>query len=140
MLTSFTLLILTLTHKVTRVSVNPPISKRWYFLPVFELLCASTFTILFRIMRAREAAMPHLFLRLLLALLLVGFTTAAVYVSTSSTCTTGCGSAALPWKTIAQGIAGVGSAGGTVIVLPGTYTGTGNNNLLVTNSGGVTIQ
>jgi len=84
--------------------------------------------------------MPHLFLRLLLALLLVGFTTAAVYVSASSTCTTACGSAALPWKTIAQGIAGVGSAGGTVLILPGTYIGTGNNNLQVTNSGPVTIQ
>jgi hypothetical protein len=62
------------------------------------------------------------------ARLVIAAVDVTIYVNASSTCTTGCGSQASPWKTITAGLANAnsqivgGSATGAIIqVAPGTY-------------------
>jgi hypothetical protein len=62
------------------------------------------------------------------ARLVIAAVTVTIYVNASSTCTTGCGSQASPWKTVTAGLADGnsrivgGSATGAIIqVAPGTY-------------------
>ena len=56
-----------------------------------------------------------------------------MYVSPTGSDTTGNGSAANPYATIQNGLNNT-AAGGTLNLMPGTYTGTGNTGLTITQN------